>query len=131
MTKKITIVGQGTAGSLAAAHFLRYSDYEIDWCYDENIPVQTVGEGANIILPESLHNTINFEHTDLDKIDGTFKEGIKKINWNNKDFIHTFPPPFVSYHFNANKLQKLLKESIQQNKRVSQFNKNIQNDRIL
>ena len=104
--KKLAIIGRGTAGSLAAAHFLRHTDWEIDWYFDNDIKPQAVGEGSNLILPNFLKNCLNFEHHDLSKIDGSFKASIYKEGWGKgQGFHHTFAPPLLSYHFNANKLQ--------------------------
>lgn len=109
---RIAIIGRGTAGSLAAAHFSRYlsESAEIDWYFDPNKPPQSVGEGSTLNLPTNLFETMGFSHNDLKKIDGTFKTGIYKENWgvDNSNFFHDFSPPSSGYHFNAVKLQDYL-----------------------
>jgi hypothetical protein len=129
--KKLAIIGRGTAGSLAAAHFLRYTDWEIDWYFDNDIKPQAVGEGANLVLPIVLRNYLNFEHHNLDKIDGSFKSSIYKEGWGKgKAFHHTFPPPDVSYHFNANKLQDYILSQVKDNPCITIKEQNITHDEI-
>lgn len=107
--KKLTIIGRGTAGALAVPFFYNNTDYEIDWIFDPNIKPQAVGEGANLVLPDMLRDGFNFQHSHLSEIDGSFKLGIRKIGWKaNKDFIHHFSLPSLSYHFNATKLQNYI-----------------------
>ena len=105
--KKISIIGKGTAGSQAVLYFLtRMPDCEIEWCFDPDIPVQSVGEGSTLSLPINLFNGLNFNYLDLDKIDGSIKLGVYKSGWSkNKDFLHQFGQPYSSLHFNAVKLQ--------------------------
>jgi len=108
MRKKLAILGRGTAGCLSLAHFLRQTNWDIDLYYDPNIPQQTVGEGSQLNLPHALYNNLGFQHTDLAKLDGSFKAGIFKSGWGleGKEFFHHFPPPSLAYHFNAVKLQE-------------------------
>jgi hypothetical protein len=129
--KKLAIIGRGTAGCLALAHFYRWTDWEIDLYYDPKIPQQAVGEGSALHLPRNLFESLNFSHTDLYKIDGSFKEGIKKSNWGaGNTFVHTFPPPYISYHFNAVKLQDYILNELNKNKRIKLIEKNIDADKI-
>lgn len=106
--KKITIIGSGTAGVLSAMHFLKWApECELELYHDPNIKPQSVGEGAALDLPVNLTECLDFQHSDLATIDGSFKYGIRKIGWGDgTDFVHHFPPPMVSYHFNAVKLQE-------------------------
>lgn len=105
--KKLTIIGRGTAGCLAAAYFAKQTDYEIDWVFDPNIKQQAVGEGTNLLVPLRLDEDLDFNVVELQDIYGTPKLGIRKMNWgfNNQDFTHTFPGRFHGYHFNAVLLQ--------------------------
>jgi len=108
--KKVAIIGKGTAGVLAVAHFWRWAkDCEVELYFDTNIKPQPVGEGSTLALPRSLLHNLNFTYEDLHKVDGSFKYGIRKDNWaNGGSFVHPFPPPNVSYHFNAGKLQNYI-----------------------
>lgn len=127
---KVAIIGRGTAGCLAALNFNRKSTLEVDWYFDDNIKPQSVGEGSNLILPNSLYVNMGFEHQDLAKIDGSFKQGIYKKNWADGDaYMHTFPPPNVSYHFSANRLQQHVLSYIKDT-RVKTYDTNISYDNI-
>jgi hypothetical protein len=112
--KRIAIVGKGTAGSQSAAHFARWFEgSEIVWYFDSSVPVQAVGEGSVLSFPRNLFDNIGFTHSDLKKIDGTFKTGVFKKGWGKGDeFFHDFPPPNVSYHFNAVALQDYVADAL-------------------
>ena len=114
MKKRIAVIGRGTAGSQAVIHFLRHqTNCEIQWYFDDNIPPQTVGEGATLSLPQSLFENINFNYQDLDKIDATIKLGIYKEGWGKGDaFYHDFVPPTCGLHFNAVALQEYISEQV-------------------
>lgn len=127
--KKLAIIGRGTAGCLALAHFYKWTDWEIELYYDSNKPQQAVGEGSTLVLPRNLYESIEFDHMDLPKIDGSYKEGIKKVNWaEGNTFVHTFPPPYMSYHFNAIKLQDYILNYFKDNKRIKIKDTNISHD---
>ena len=107
--KKLTIIGNGTAGSLSAADFSRNTDWEIEWYFDPNISPQSVGEGSTIPLPFSLYHDLDFQINDLEKIEGTLKRGVRKIDWNgNGDYMSDFPLNNAGLHFNAVKLQEFI-----------------------
>jgi len=119
--KKLAIIGRGTAGCLSVAHFLRYTDWEIDWYFDPDTPPQAVGEGADLILPKLLFHTLEIDYEKVNKLlNGYIKLGIKKINWGKKntEFIHNFSVGSYSYHFTATKLQDYIIEVAAKNRRV-------------
>jgi hypothetical protein len=124
--KKIAVIGRGTAGSLAASEMLReFRDQaDIEWHFDSSVKTQAVGEGSALPFARSLFNNLGFTHHDLHKIDGTFKHGIRKMNWSHKnpDFYHEFPSPFVSYHFNAVSLQNYVFEQIKDQVKIVDHN---------
>ena len=133
---KITIVGRGTAGCMSAAYFARHSGCEIDWYYDPNINPQAVGEGSNLSLPSRLQDCVNFSARDFSKIDGTIKTGIWKDGWGKgmKPYLHDFPAPATSIHFNAIKLQEYVESKISNFVNIKKENvdiKNIDSDFIL
>jgi len=131
MTKKIAIIGRGTAGSLSVIHFLRHmNDCEIEWHYDPNVPVQSVGEGSTPQLPKSLYENLNFNYLDSKLIDSTVKTGIYKSGWgqDKKDFLHQFPPPTVALHFNAVSLQNYILDKVKN--KVSIFEHSVTPDDI-
>jgi hypothetical protein len=115
MKKRIAVIGKGTAGSQAVSHFSKYlPEWEVQWHFDEAIPTQAVGEGSTIQLPQNLFFCNNFDYSDLEKIDGTVKLGIKKVGWGSgkNSFLHSFPPPVVSLHFSAKSLQNYIYENL-------------------
>ena len=131
MAKKLAIIGNGTAGSFATTHFIRHTNWEVDWYYDPNIPPQAVGEGSNLVMPRALHANLGFHHQDLDKVNGSFKNGIFKSGWGDgHDFFHGFMPPYVGYHFNANGLQKYILEKLSTNSKLTVKEQNVDNDII-
>lgn len=114
--KKIAIIGKGTAGSQAAAHFARFfPEAEIDWYFDPDKPAQSVGEGSTLELPNNLFNNLGFTHGTLKEVNGTFKTGIHKENWGRvrSSFFHDFPPPQSGYHFSAIELQEYTLKKLQ------------------
>jgi hypothetical protein len=115
--KKIAIIGKGTAGCLALAHFSKkFPDYEIDWYYDPNTPPQPVGEGSTVPLPRELYKSFGFVYEDFYKMGGTVKTGVYKENWGTGDeaFMHDFRPPATAIHFSAPELQKYIVEKSDQ-----------------
>lgn len=130
--KRMAIVGRGTAGALTAAAYSNETlDFEIDWYFDSNVKPQAVGEGANLHLPNLLKYAVNFDHYMLDQIDGSFKASIYKTGWGDGHaFHHTFPPPNISYHFNANKMQDFLQSLVEKKSHVHIYDKNVTHDMI-
>lgn len=134
MTKRIAVVGAGTAGAISAGFFSHNQhfreDVEVKWYADSTIPPQAVGEGSNLIVPRQLLNVLSFTYNDLHEIDGTFKSGIAKYNWGTKNsyYFHDFVPPSVGYHFNANKLQQFIVNRLQGN--VELINENVVSSNI-
>lgn len=106
--KKIAIIGKGTAGAFTLNHFVAYGPWEVDLYYDNSIQPQAVGEGATLSLGRELANTLNFDFIDLPIIGGHYKNSIYYKNWGLMNFHHTFPPPAMSIHFNATRLQEVI-----------------------
>jgi len=117
--RKIAVVGQGTAGSLAAANVARLhpeGDHELHHIYDSRIPVIGVGEGSWPSLVQHLQELTNLPHETIQqRLKGTRKYGVAFEGWGrrNQDFTHYFTPPQVSYayHLSADLLADLLHES--------------------
>lgn len=114
---KLAIIGKGTAGSINAGYFSTRQNVEIDWYYDPSQPEQSVGEGTTLGFPLFLAKNLNISHADLiSNLDGTYKTGIRKINYNGKgDFIHEFNLGSSGLHFNATKLQNFILENYSKN----------------
>lgn len=129
--KRLSIIGKGTAGCYGVIHFLKYTDWEIDWYYDPKIKTQPVGEGSTLDFPRDLDFLINFNTDELEKIKGTPKAGIKKINWGiGNTFTHTFPAGSVGYHFSAVYLQELIHATLLKEPKVRIIETNIEHDSI-
>jgi len=129
--KKIAIIGRGTAGCYTASHFLRWTNWDLDWYFDPKISPQAVGEGSALDFPRDLDTNLGFNIAELESIYGTSKSGIKKIGWGSgEDFIHTFPGGSVGYHFNAVMLQEWIINKLRSSRRVSFFEKNVTTDDI-
>lgn len=132
--KKLAVLGRGTAGAISMAQLLSQDDItynaDVEWYFDSKINPQAVGEGSTLALPATLSRSIGFVHNELELIHGTFKHGIRKMNWGpeGKDFFHPFPPPGVGYHFNALELQKHIFDRIKD--QVTLNDGNITSDQI-
>jgi len=131
-SRKLAVIGRGTAGALAMSEVIaRFPEHtEFEWYYDSNVKPQAVGEGTTLIVPNVLLKNLDFRHQDLEKISGTFKHGIRKINWShdNPDYFHAFPPPAVGYHFNALELQQFIFDKLKD--RVTVIDKNVTADQV-
>ena len=125
-SKKISIVGRGTVGCLTVAHFLRYTDWEVDWIYDPDIPAAAVGEGTNLIFPKELVKLFNWQQDTLLKIQGTVKQGIYKENWGvGNKFLHPFPIDSVGIHLSAVDFQNEVFDLLASQSRVKIIEKQI------
>ena len=132
MTKKIAIIGNGTAGCLTASHFNRYSiDTEIEWYFDPNIKPQAVGEGSLIDLPVDLNASLEFSMSDLYSLDGTIKTGIRKIDWAGVDsFDENFTFGKHGMHFNAVQLQDFILKKLQLEGKIKIIESNVTHNQI-
>lgn len=125
MTKKLIVVGRGTAGAHAISHYTRWmKDCEIEWHFDPNISTQPVGEGSTLTFPRNLTEWYGFSHMDLGVIDGTFKLGIAKEGWGKegKAFFHDFMPPEVGFHFNAIRFQDYVYDKLKDKVKIVEHN---------
>lgn len=131
MTKRVAIIGRGTAGCYAVSHFYRWSDWDIDWYFDNKIKPQAVGEGSTLDFPRDLYLNMDFNIGELESIYGTLKAGIKKTGWGpGHEYIHTFPGGQAGYHFNAVMLQDWIIKYFQDRRRVRIHERNITHDQI-
>ncbi|GAB2919034.1 tryptophan halogenase family protein [Rheinheimera gaetbuli] len=102
--KKIAIVGAGTAGWLAANHLgyeLRADpDVQIVVIESADVPTIGVGEGTVPYIMKGLERFGINEAELLLQCDTTFKQGIKFVNWLDKEthgdnhFYHPFDSPY-------------------------------------
>lgn len=128
MSKRIAIIGRGTAGCYAVSFFLKRTDFDIDWYFDPNIKPQAVGEGSTLEFPYNLYKFLNFNVDELESIFGTPKLGIKKFNWGlGNNFTHVFPGGYHGIHFTATKLQEWILEHVKHNRRLRIYEQNVTN----
>lgn len=129
-SKKVSIVGRGTAGCLAYLSLLKIPQKpEIDWYYDENINTSSVGEGTTPVYTELLRECgeyIDIASGDNYHItDARPKIGIEYINWGNKDFVHPFGVGQHGVHFDATKFQQHVFENLTNYPHVNLINENV------
>lgn len=120
MKRKLTVVGRGTVGCSSILHFLRWTDWEIDWVFDPKIIPTAVGEGTNLLLPAALARNMCFDSVDMLKVQSTPKLGVWKRNWGatGKDFYHPFLSGQTGIHFNAVDLQNYIFDKVRENPRI-------------
>jgi 2-polyprenyl-6-methoxyphenol hydroxylase-like FAD-dependent oxidoreductase len=84
VTKKIVVVGGGTAGWLTALSVKKaYSDFDVTVIESKEIGILGAGEGSVPQLVE-FFESLDVPVSDLIKnCDATLKNGIKFTNWNN------------------------------------------------
>ena len=125
--KKLAVIGRGTVGCMTAAHFLRHTDYEIDWIYDPNIQPAAVGEGTTLNFPKALYENLMFDSSTMVPLNSTVKVGINKRNWGTleKEFLHPFPMGSVGIHFSAVTFQDYVFDLLKNNPRLNLIEKNV------
>lgn len=112
MLKKATIIGRGTAGTLAYLKLLELrpitdGPLEIEWYYDSNTKAMAVGEGTTPKFSHTLAGVPGLSvGTDMYKLDARPKHGIEYENWGKSDFVHPFDMGYHGVHFNASKFQQ-------------------------
>lgn len=124
--KKLSIVGRGTVGCFSLTHFLKHTDWQIDWIFDPNKPTTSVGEGTTLTFPQELANNIEWKQENLLELGGTLKQGAYKINWGTSNsYLHGFPLDRTAIHMNAVKFQKAIYDSFKDNPRVNIVEQNV------
>lgn len=123
--KKIAVVGRGTMGSIAAAYFGRLPGWEVDWYFNSNIPVASVGEATVSLVSFSLGWSLGLTNNDITEMNGTIKTGVSKRFWTDEPFTHPFAMGKNAFHFKAEFLHEYIFEKIQGNPRVRIIDENI------
>lgn len=125
--KKIAIVGRGTVGCMAVAHFLKWTDWQIDWIYDPLILPAVVGEGTTLTFPRSLSENLSLDNGNMFALKATPKLGISKRNWGDgKEFNHSFAMGQSGIHFDAVVFQDYIFNNLCNNPRLKLIEKNIE-----
>ena len=123
--KKLAVIGRGLVGCLAVGHFLRWTNWHIDWIYDPTLESNPVGEGTNLKVPYALYESLAFNWNDIQQLDATPKIGILKNNWGTQDYLHPFPSNSVALHINAISLQNYIFNKLQTNNRITYVESNV------
>lgn len=91
---KLTIIGGGTAGWMAAAAFSKMLKGQVDVTIVESDDIPTVGVGEATIPPlQGFHRLLGVDENEfLNATNGTFKLGIDFIGWGGEDshYFHSF-----------------------------------------
>jgi len=120
MSKKLTIVGRGTAGCLSVIHFSNNFAVDIDWIYDPDVPTASVGEGTTTLIPDFLNLNLGLHHGHAKSFNSTIKKGILKNNWSNSpDYGHIFPIGTVGMHFSALDFQDFVLEKVKKETNIN------------
>jgi tryptophan halogenase len=114
---RIAVLGGGTAGFIAAAHFTRsLPQAELLHVFDSRIPTIGVGEGTTPRFPGWFEEVTGLGFPDLaERCGATLKRGTRFEGWGNggTEFLHRFQPiRLIGYHFDATELVRLLGEHV-------------------
>tara|TARA_R110000744_G_scaffold45216_1_gene100441 strand:- start:125 stop:1273 length:1149 start_codon:yes stop_codon:yes gene_type:complete len=136
MTKKATVIGRGTAGTLAYLKLLQLRSntvgpLEIEWYYDSSTKAMAVGEGTTPTFTKSLCSVSGLSMgTDMHRLDARPKHGIEYENWGKSDFVHPFGMGNHGVHFNASKFQQHVFENCTNEPDVSLIDAHVSHDQI-
>ena len=114
---RIAVLGGGTAGFIAAAHFTRtLPRAQLLHIFDTNLPTIGVGEGTTPRFPGWFEETTGLGFPDLAaRCGATLKRGTRFDGWGNagSEFLHRFQPVrLIGYHFDAAELVRVLAEHV-------------------
>lgn len=103
---KITIIGKGTVGCMAASFFKDKTSADIEWIYDSKQAAQSVGEGSTLAFGKSFFAQVNMGFGTVEALGGSIKKGVRKIGYGGiGDYLHEFPLGDVAVHFSSKMLQ--------------------------
>ena len=109
--QKLTVIGRGTAGLLAAMMARKWGqdDVVVEVVYNPEVEEASVGEGSQLSLPSLLYLCEGITQRDWSSMfNGTVKSGIDYVGWGNNDFFHCFTPPTFGMHFSAKDFQQTM-----------------------
>ena len=94
-TKKIAVVGGGTAGFVSALVLkARFPNLEIDIVRSTAIGIVGVGEGSTEHWKEFMEFLGIDQYTLIKETDATYKCGIMFRDWTSNDYLHSVQSPF-------------------------------------
>jgi 2-polyprenyl-6-methoxyphenol hydroxylase-like FAD-dependent oxidoreductase len=114
---RIAVLGGGTAGFVAAAHFTRsFPQAQLLHIFDSKIRTIGVGEGTTPRFPNWFAEVTGLGFSDLAaRCRATLKRGTRFDGWGEcgTKFLHRFQPIWlIGYHFDAAQLVSLLAEHV-------------------
>jgi tryptophan halogenase len=114
---RIAVLGGGTAGFIAAAHFTRYlPQAELLHVFDSRISTIGVGEGTTPRFATWFEEITGLGLTHLaERCGATLKKGSRYEGWgsNGTNFVHRFHPVrLTAYHFDAAAVVPVLGEHV-------------------
>jgi tryptophan halogenase len=114
---RIAVLGGGTAGFIAAAHFTRvFSQAELLHVFDSRIPTIGVGEGTTPRFPAWFEEVTGLGLPHLaERCGATLKMGTRFDGWgtDGSEFLHRFQPVrLIGYHFDAAEVVRVLGEHV-------------------
>lgn len=111
---KITILGKGTAGCIAASYFRNSTTAEVEWVHDSKKAPQSVGEGSTLPLGRNFWAELGMGFRTLDALGGSIKKGIRKVNYAGiGDYLHEFPLGEHAIHFSSKMLQQFVPQILE------------------
>lgn len=103
---KITVIGKGTVGCIAASFFKDKTNADIEWIYDSKQAAQSVGEGSTLPFGRNFWAQVSMGFGTVDALGGSIKKGVRKIGYAGVgDYLHEFPLGDVAIHFSSKMLQ--------------------------
>lgn len=117
---KIAVLGGGTAGFIAAAHFTHYfPDADLWHIFDSRIPTIGVGEGTTPRFPLWLKEVTGVGPDEIGaRCGSTVKMGSLYEGWGAEEntFVNRFQPPrLYGYHFDAGRVTDLIGDHVKAN----------------
>jgi tryptophan halogenase len=114
---RIAVLGGGTAGFIAAAHFTKaFPQAELLHVFDSRIPTIGVGEGTTPRFPGWFEEVTGLGLPHLaERCGATLKTGTRFDGWGNdgSEFLHRFQPiRLIGYHFDAAEVVRVLGEHV-------------------
>lgn len=126
--QKLTVIGRGTAGLLAAMMTRKWgqNDVVVEVVYNPEVKEASVGEGSQLSLPSLLYLCEGITQRDwAGMFRGTVKSGIDYLGWGKNDFFHPFTPPAFGMHFSAQDFQQTMTNILAQKHSIQFVEKDI------
>jgi len=143
MTKKLCVVGGGTAGILSALSLVNLKssvkeeeiqDIQIDFYTGDPDSITAVGESTTHDVMSLLWKTLGFNpvFNSFKECDATVKHAVEFIGWgkSGKTTFSPFSGERIACHFKNSKFQKLAMEMLDENKQINVIKETVNIDDI-